>query len=83
MWRYNEKNLGEFVEVEHGKWFSYKETENTWAKENNLPHEIDVLDGVRFARVLKTVAHVAVDEDSEGKAVIEKWHIRKHISFGK
>ena len=78
MWRFDKQNTGEFVEVQYGKGFTYRETSNEWALENGLKHEIDVLDGVRFANVMVTVAYVAVDEGPEGKAILEKWNIRKN-----
>lgn len=31
----------------------------------------------RYCQVLKTVAHIAVDEDANGEAVVEKWAIKK------
>lgn len=34
-------------------------------------------DQTRFARVLKTVAYVVVDETDDGKLVVEKWPIKK------
>lgn len=43
-----------------------------------LPNEIYVADGVRFAKVLKTVAYVAVDEAEDGTPVIEKWVIKHY-----
>lgn len=65
---------GEFQEKDYGKWFTYRASENTFG----LPHEIDVLDGTRFAKVMKTVAYVAVDEDADGNPVLEKWDLKKH-----
>ena len=75
-------NEGEFQECDFGKYFTYKETNDAWAISQGCTHEVDVLDGVRFARVLKTVAHVCVDEDAEGKAVFQIWKIKKHIKYG-
>jgi hypothetical protein len=75
-------NQGEFQEKEYGNYFTYRKTDNPWAIQNNLMHEVDVGDGgVRFANVLKTVAHVCIDEDSEGKAVLDTWKIKKHILY--
>lgn len=81
MWRHNTQNLGEVKEKDFGNWFTYRKTENPWALKNGLPHEIDVLDGVRFARVLKTVAHVAVDEAPDGTPLTEAWSLKKHIQY--
>ena len=45
-------------------------------KGEQFPHEVFVgCDQSRYARVLKTVAYVVVDEDENGP-VIEKWNIR-------
>lgn len=42
-----------------------------------FPHEIAMSDGsFRFARVLKTVVYVIVDEDEYGRPVTEKWDIK-------
>ena len=81
MYTFNPKNLGEIQEREYGKWFTFRNTVDEWAKKNRLPHEIDVLDGVRYAKVLKTVAYVAVDEAPDGRAVIEKWTLKKFNAF--
>ncbi len=38
-------------------------------------------DDWRLAKVLKTVAHVVVDEDEHGNPVVEKWQTRGHVRF--
>lgn len=38
-------------------------------------HIVYVQDGYRYARVLKTVAHVAIDENEDGSPVWEKWEL--------
>ena len=81
MYRYNSINSGEFYECDFDKNFTYRETKNEWALSNGLKHEIDVLDGVRFANIRKTVANVCVDEASNGTPVTEKWFIKKHVVF--
>jgi hypothetical protein len=72
-------NLGEFQEREFSHWFTYQPAHHypdgidpaTW------PHLIDVGIGEsRFARVLRTVAHVLVDE-----GVVEHWQIKQHHVF--
>lgn len=72
------KTIGAFKEKEHGHWFEYRETSDEWALEQGLTHEIAVADGKRYAKVKKTVAYVAIDEDDYGKAIIEKWKIAQH-----
>jgi hypothetical protein len=65
-----------FREKDFGNYFSYRPTSNEWAISQGLTHEIDCGEVHRFARVLKTVAHVAIDEAADGTPVIEKWEIR-------
>ena len=72
------KSFGEFREVEVGNYFTYRKTDNPWAISQGLEFEIDVLDGVRFANVKKTVAYVCIDEDEHGNAVMDKWFIKNH-----
>jgi cytochrome c1 len=69
--------LGVFMEKAYGKYFSFRLTKNKWATDQGIPHEIDVLDGVRYANVMRTVAYVCVDEDAEGNAVMQKWNIKR------
>jgi hypothetical protein len=76
-------NIGEFQEIEYNNYFTYRKTDNPWALQNNLKHEVDVGDGVRFANVLKTVVHMCVEEDAEGKAVLDTWKIKKHVLYVK
>ena len=71
-------NIGEFQEVDHGQYFTYKATNDQWAIDNGYKHEIDVLDGVRYADVKRTVAYVVVDENEVGMPVVEKWFIKRH-----
>jgi hypothetical protein len=47
------------------------------------PHKLWTLDGYRYARVLKTVAYIVVDEDEYGLPVIEKWDIANHKNWEK
>ena len=70
--------IGSFVESEYGHRHYYGPCASAWGIENGLPHEIDTIDGPRCARILKTVAYVAVDEDEYGKPVLEKWTIKGH-----
>lgn len=64
-----------FREKEYGHYFeTFKASENVFG----MPHMIDTAKGhQRYANVLKTVAHVVVDEAPDGKAVIEIWQIRR------
>ena len=76
-------NEGEFQECDFGKYFTYRNTDNPWAIEHGFMHEVDVLDGVRFAKVLKTVVHICIDEDAYGKPVCEIWKIKQHNKYVK
>ena len=77
----NPLNTGEFKERDCGRWFTYRPTVNPWARAHGLTHEIDVLDGVRFAIVRKTVAQICTDESAEGLPVCERWSLAKNNSF--
>ena len=81
MWKFSETSVGEFVEQDFGKCFTY----NKVGEYNpyNVLHEIDVLDGTRFANVKQTVCYVVVDEDAEGNPVFEKWNIKKHVKYSR
>jgi hypothetical protein len=76
-----EKDSGEFYLPETKKYFSFRPTDNPWAKENELIHEIDVLDGQRFGIVRKSIAYIAIDEDEFGKPVLQRWQITKRRIF--
>lgn len=83
MLRSPEGKTGEFKEASVGNWFTYQDTKDAWALSHGFTHEVDVLDGVRYAKVLKTVAHICVDEDADGKPVIEHWKIKSHTEYEK
>jgi hypothetical protein len=70
---------GRFKEADYKNGFNYKLTSDPWAKQNRLPHAVDFerTGEVRFARVLKTVAYLAVDENPDGSAKLQKWNIRQ------
>ena len=78
MLTYNTENQGEFQEHDFGKWFTYRATSNPWALSNGLAYEVDVLDGVRFATIKKTLAHVCTSEGDSGEPILEKWSFKKH-----
>jgi hypothetical protein len=72
--------LGCFYHNETNVQFAYyANTDHSWS---DLPHIIPMRDGsVRFARILKTVAHVVVDENEHGGPVIERWPLKRHYEF--
>jgi hypothetical protein len=76
----NENPDGGFEHKETNVVFEYLNgPEYIWDAEQGATHSIFVRDGeIRGAKILKTVAHVIVDEDENGNAVWEKWPI-KHL----
>jgi hypothetical protein len=71
--------FGSFIEKDVKGAHTYvpnDEGENTasW----DFPHKLLTNDGFRYARVLKTVAYIAVDEDAYGQPIVEKWDIYSH-----
>lgn len=69
---------GSFKEKEFGKYFEFRPTSNPWAMSQGLEFEIALTNGeIRFAKILKTVAYVAIDEDVDGSAILQKWTIKK------
>jgi hypothetical protein len=79
----NKTHEGSFQEKDHSKHFTYKKTNDTYAKKHNLPHEIDVGDGVRYGHVKGTVAHIATDENDDGTPKMQKWQIKNHKKWMK
>jgi len=77
----NETSLvGKFRNTETGVWFEFKAADET-PFGPNFPHKVFVTDGFRWARVLKTVAHIVVDESEDGSPMVEKWQITSHMEF--
>ncbi len=71
--------LGEFQEKEFGKYFEFRLAEpDSWGAIASFPYCIAVgcLGETRYAKVLKTVAYVVVDQDSNGDPIVEKWSIK-------
>lgn len=69
---------GCFRHAETGKDFEYRKSAGNHC---GMPHEVFVgpgegYDMIRYAKVLKTVAYVVVDEDDYGAPVIEKWPVK-------
>jgi hypothetical protein len=79
----NKTHEGSFQEKDYSKHFTYKKTNDTYAKKHNLPHEIDVGDGVRYGHVKGTVAHIATDENDDGTPKMQKWQIKNHKKWMK
>ena len=75
--------IGSFVEKSAGMTHEYSligDDGLLWMGEE-YPHKLWTLDGYRYARVLKTVAYIVVDEDEYGLPVVQKWNIKQHRKF--
>ena len=78
---FEEKTCGGFFE------FSLNTEETDFVSMEDYPHKIWVSNnpindsGWRYARVLKTVVYVVVDEDDYGNPVVQKWDIKKHRTY--
>ena len=81
--------LGMFNNHEHGKLFEYAVRPDEGIDfAPDCPHIVYVTNpitgidsGFRYAKVLKTVAWVVVDEDANGQPVYEKWKLRGHSQY--
>ena len=83
-WTHTKDPIGVFVEREVGNYFEF--SENNDAIMADWPHKVwvggTVNDwGFRYARVLKTVAYIVVDEGDLGQPVVEKWDIKQHREY--
>lgn len=68
---------GEFREKEFKKNFEFIDRVDQWGETIGATHTVYCHDNnVRYAKVLKTVAYICVDEDDFGKPVWEKWFIK-------
>lgn len=47
----------------------------------DFPHRIFTLDGDRAAMVMKTVAYVVTDENCDGRAIFERWEIKRNKRY--
>lgn len=86
MYKYSDKNIGEFTEASLGKCFTYEPAPSTnqWAVQHGLPHQVHFNDGItRLGLVLATVAYICIDEAPDGTPVLEKWKIKQHRKFVK
>lgn len=84
--------LGQFREADHGHTFEYADRatggedylipDPQWGVKE-FPHLLYVGPNgqTRYARVLKTVAYVVVDEGDRGVPVTEKWSLRGHKEY--
>ena len=75
--------IGSFFERDHGNLFEFSKNHELVFGED-FPHKVWVTDPAagteacfRNARVLKTRAHIVVDEDADGAPVVETWHFKQ------
>lgn len=79
--------LGSFREKEFDLLFEYSQDPKAKPPLDDFPVKVWVtpagnsIPEFRWAKVLKTVAHVVVDEDAEGKPVVEHWKIKDHTHY--
>jgi G:T-mismatch repair DNA endonuclease (very short patch repair protein) len=81
---------GCFWEKENGHLFEFElENDGYWEEYGHkvwVAEKKNIIDGVecgwRYAKVLKTVAYIVVDEDEYGAPVVEKWDIKGHKIYG-
>lgn len=78
--------LGCFTEADEGHQFEYavRLNERSFAPADfaaDCPHIVFMNESYRFAKVLKTVAWICVDEDEDGQPVYEKWHLKQHRNY--
>jgi len=59
----------------------YTAAADSWGAQNGFPFEIafNNTGEKRFARILQTVVHVAIDEDENGKPVCDKWNVKRTV----
>jgi hypothetical protein len=84
---YTESPIGAFVEKSVGNTFEFSINDEQ-GEAPEWPHRVWVASGKiandsgwRYARVMKTVAYIVVDENDYGEAVVEKWDIKKYRTY--
>jgi hypothetical protein len=84
---YTESPIGAFVEKSVGNTFEFS-TNDEQGEAPEWPHRVWVASGKiahdsgwRYARVMKTVAYIVVDENDYGEAVVEKWDIKNYRTY--
>ena len=86
------KPIGNFIEKDYGNNFEYSLNEDkddfTLSIVENYPHKVWVAaapdtvydSGWRYAKVLKTVAYIIVDEDNDGP-ILERWFLKSNNKY--
>lgn len=88
---HTEQPIGRFILRENSNHFEYSFNDEVddYSKSmvEKYPHKVWVGDkvsggsGWRYARVLKTVAHVVTDEADDGSPIVEKWELKSNINY--
>jgi len=74
--------LGSFYEKTENNIFEFSANENDKPVWSEYPIKVWVSkNAFRWAKVLKTVAYIVVDEDAIGMPVVEKWDIKKFRTY--
>ena len=78
------KQVGSFVEKEHGHFFEFDAASDRTEYPNRVwvttPRE-GMDSGWRYAVVKKTVVYIVVDEADDGRDVVEKWEIKQYREY--
>ena len=85
-WIHTQDPIGQFVEKEAGNYFEFSNNDEEDSVMSGWPHKVWVGglandQGFRYARVLKTVAYLVLDEDEYGEPVVVKWDIKNKRDY--
>ena len=76
------KGQGFFQEKEYGRYFDYYDVnlyDDGYTPFDGYEHRVHIgHNQTRYAKVLKTVAYIVVDESEDGKPVLEKWKLKRN-----
>ena len=93
---YTKDPIGQFVEKDTGNYFEFSMNPDDTVlappahggRNIEFPHIVWVggegvcgMRGYRYARVMETVVHIITDEDEYGRAVVEKWNLKKKVDY--
>lgn len=85
---YTKDPIGIFTEKDTGNYFEYSHNDEEMTNPWEFPHKVWVggqgvcgMTGYRYAKVLKTVVYIAVDEDEYGQPVVEKWYLKSNKEY--
>jgi len=84
---YAEQQIGAFKEKSAGNTFEFSANDDQ-GDMAEWPHRVWVASGKiandsgwRYAKVMKTVAYIVVDENDYGEPVVEKWYVKNHRTY--